>query len=383
MTNPAAAEVLAMLRRAKPRPTCEAPRDTRGIYGLYDHAGEFRYIGSASSDDESLYSCVHQQHGTSSERASHIFSRTYNTGRMWRLLDEPSSNVDGDVAERLRYDFISLHCQAVWVPLPNHVDISGLEAQVIALASCDMTEWNTRRVAPYDEPEELVDALVDSLGLSPFERAALGRQKHRFLTSATLADSPSMKQSAPHRTVPLLPEGPFRFYTLDLETANHDRASICQIGVACVRPDDNIETWVTLVNPQTRRWVFSGLHGITSSMVESAPSIEEVLQVLDQALKGRTVYQHSGFDRSAIRAACAELNRVEPDWNWQNSVSVARRAWPELKGNGGHGLASLKRHLGLHFEHHDAGEDARAAAQVVLRAEQVVSGADSRVRRRR
>lgn len=47
---------------------------------------------------------------------------------------------------------------------------------------------------------------------------------------------------------------------------------------------------------------------------------------------------------------------------------VARRAWPELKGTGGHGLASLKLHLGLIFEHHDAGEDARAAAEVVLRA---------------
>ena len=40
-----------------------------------------------------------------------------------------------------------------------------------------------------------------------------------------------------------------------------------------------------------------------------------------------------------------------------------------MLGNGGHGLASLKQHLGLVFDHHDAGEDARAAAEVVLRAE--------------
>ena len=56
---------------------------------------------------------------------------------------------------------------------------------------------------------------------------------------------------------------------------------------------------------------------------------------------------------------------------WRDSVHVARAAWPELRGNGGHGLASLKQHLGLVFEHHDAGEDARAAAEVVLRAEAV------------
>ena len=86
-------------------------------------------------------------------------------------------------------------------------------------------------------------------------------------------------------------------------------------------------------------------------------------------LQNFTVYQHSGFDRSAFRAACAALRREEPKWTWQNSVTVARRAWPELKGKGGHGLASLKAHLRLSFEHHDAGEDARAAAEIVLHAE--------------
>ncbi|PWK61977.1 hypothetical protein C7455_1012 [Roseicyclus mahoneyensis] len=64
-----------------------------------------------------------------------------------------------------------------------------------------------------------------------------------------------------------------------------------------------------------------------------------------------------------------------PQWAWRDSVHVARAAWPELRGNGGHGLARLKKHLGLTFEHHDAGEDARAAAEVVLRAEGVQPGA--------
>lgn len=64
----------------------------------------------------------------------------------------------------------------------------------------------------------------------------------------------------------------------------------------------------------------------------------------------------------------------EPAWNWRDSVTAARSAWPELKGNGVHGLASLKAYLGLRFEHHDAGEDARAAAEVVLLAESGATG---------
>ncbi len=165
------------------------------------------------------------------------------------------------------------------------------------------------------------------------------------------------------------PSGPFRFVALDVETANHDRASICQIGVACVRPDNSIETWTTYVDPCTSTWTFTGLHGISQSTVRGAPKFADALSFIESPLGGFSVYQHSGFDRSAFRAACAGLGREEPPWSWQNSVTVARRAWPELKGNGGHGLASLKAHLKLSFEHHDAGEDARAAAEVVLHAE--------------
>ena len=96
-----------------------------------------------------------------------------------------------------------------------------------------------------------------------------------------------------------------------------------------------------------------------------------MLPVLQNALGGTIVYQHSGFDRSAVKAACGNCGLPIPEWNWRDSVHVARAAWPELRGNGGHGLASLKQYLGLEFEHHDAGEDARAAAEVVLLAEGV------------
>ncbi len=42
-----------------------------------------------------------------------------------------------------------------------------------------------------------------------------------------------------------------------------------------------------------------------------------------------------------------------------------------MRANGGYGLANLKSVLVLDFKHHDAGEDARAAAEVVLLAKQV------------
>lgn len=370
MTIPTADQILELLQRATPRPTAEAPRDARGIYGLYDHTGIFRYIGSTSSSAETFYKRIHQRHRTGSEHASHYFSQMYNTGRMWRQRNDPATKADGDIAKALRNAFIARHCGCTWVTLPDHADIARLEGQVIALAPPEMVAWNRRGMAAYDEPTDLVDALIEEMRLSPFERAAIGRQRDRF-ASGSVATSSVLQSFV---GMPALPKGPFRFFALDVETANHDRGSICQIGVACVRQDDSIETWVTLVDPRTDHWMFSGLHGITNAMVQGAPTIGTVIDTLDHMLEGHIVYQHSGFDRSAVRAACSALGRKEPAWDWRDSVGVARRAWPDLKGNGGHGLASLKVHLGLNFEHHDAGEDARAAAQVVLLAEQGARG---------
>jgi DNA polymerase III subunit epsilon len=214
---------------------------------------------------------------------------------------------------------------------------------------------------PQERQTNLLDQILASPYLTEEERALIASTHGRKDSSPTLL----------HPPMPQRPNGPFRFCALDVETANHDRGSICQIGLAYVRLDNSIETWVTYVNPRTSHWVFSGLHGITNQTVQTSPDIGSVLTALEHALAGITIYQHSGFDRSAIRAACEGLGRNEPNWSWANSVSVARRAWPELKGRGGHGLASLKSHLGLTFDHHDAGEDARAAAEVVLLAEQV------------
>ncbi|WP_336512293.1 exonuclease domain-containing protein [Paracoccus shandongensis] len=243
---------------------------------------------------------------------------------------------------------------------------------MIALAPDHATAWNRRRMDVYEEPTDLVDATLRRLRWGTHELAAIERQRTRFHGgSSVLVGVPMQQEAAPARQCHLkpFPKGPFRFVALDVETATHDRGSICQIGVACVRPDNSVETWMTYVDPQVDRWVFTSLHGISARTVRGAPTFAEVLPLLRDALRGQTVYQHSGFDRSAVAAACGNADLPVPEWEWRDSVYVARRAWPELRGKGGHGLASLKRHLGLVFQHHDAGEDARAAAEVVLRAE--------------
>ncbi len=167
-----------------------------------------------------------------------------------------------------------------------------------------------------------------------------------------------------------VPQGSFRFVALDVETACSDVASICQIGLACVQPDNQIQTFSMLVNPGTRFDAFNiQLHGIGPDHVADAPRFPDALTALLPLLTRHHIIQHSNFDKQAMNAACGFCGINAPDLRWSDSVQIARRAWPELKGNGGHGLANLKRTLNLQFHHHDAGEDARAAALVVLHAE--------------
>ena len=165
------------------------------------------------------------------------------------------------------------------------------------------------------------------------------------------------------------PRGDYRFFALDVETANRGRGSICQIGIACVTHDGRIDGWSTLIDPQTEDWSCSFVHGITGKHVRGAPRFWQVFPYLERYFGTKLLFQHSGFDRNAINAACGEAGIEPPEWRWTDSLGVARRAFPELKGNGGHGLASLKKHLVLEFRHHDAEEDARASALVVLHAE--------------
>ena len=53
---------------------------------------------------------------------------------------------------------------------------------------------------------------------------------------------------------------------------------------------------------------------------------------------------------------------------WLDSGQIARRAWPERYRRRGWNLANVAVDLGISFRHHDAVEDARAAAEIVLMA---------------
>lgn len=169
------------------------------------------------------------------------------------------------------------------------------------------------------------------------------------------------------------PTGPFRFIALDVETAGKSISGICQIGLCFVGDGDTLQTYSVLIDPEGPFEAFNTeLHGISAETVFGAGTFPTVYASLFEVLNTHHLVQHSTFDEKAMTAACTRYGLPMITSHWTNSVAIARQAWPSLKGAGGHGLANLKKHLGLEFHHHDAGEDARASASVILKAEGVL-----------
>jgi hypothetical protein len=176
-----AEECLDELKSQKLRKIGDLPNAV-GAYALADHLGEIHYIGITEA--ESFRDRIYRRHVNGSEERSHKLACNYNIGRMWRDR-ESADHVphDAQIAKDLRREFIRRHCHAACIPLDyTKQALEQLEREIFAIAPPNMISWNATRmrVNRIPEPRDLVDALIEELGLSLDERAALDRQAGLF-----------------------------------------------------------------------------------------------------------------------------------------------------------------------------------------------------------
>jgi len=159
-----------------------------------------------------------------------------------------------------------------------------------------------------------------------------------------------------------------RFVAIDVETANADLSSICQIGVVSFCDRGVVQKWERLVNPEDHfDPVNVSVHGISDEAVAQAPTLPQLFEELQKVLSDQVVVHHTGFDRASLTRATEKHGLPRISCTWLDSAKVVRRAWPEYSSKG-YGLANITQRLGIEFRHHDAAEDARAAGEVLLRA---------------
>ncbi|WP_068494366.1 exonuclease domain-containing protein [Pseudoclavibacter helvolus] len=154
------------------------------------------------------------------------------------------------------------------------------------------------------------------------------------------------------------------FVSIDFETANHQRGSVCQIGVTDVRDGRVVSTDAWYILPPTGLdFTNTHIHGISASHVRDAPSWAETLRRLTSVVRSAPVVAYRTFDKSAYSAANTLAGLPDPGLEFFDALVLAKSRL-DLES---YKLPHVAKHLGLpSFSHHDAEADALACAQIVL-----------------
>jgi DNA polymerase-3 subunit epsilon len=159
------------------------------------------------------------------------------------------------------------------------------------------------------------------------------------------------------------------FISLDFETANHSRVSICAAGLAIFEDGELAETPYWLVRPpKGHGWFrddFIECHGLTHLDVLDAPEFPAIApEFLARLTRADLVIAHNAaFDTDHLRATLDHFSLHRPEFDYICTCQLARRVWPDLPS---HGLKALTTHIGHDFHHHHAQADAEAAGRVLL-----------------
>ncbi|ASA19705.1 3'-5' exonuclease [Paenibacillus donghaensis] len=156
------------------------------------------------------------------------------------------------------------------------------------------------------------------------------------------------------------------FTAIDFETANSSRSSACALGITQVTGGSITAEYAYLIDPQSR---FDGInisiHGITPSMVAGKPTFRELWPVIEPLLEGRIVVAHNAaFDMSVLRYCLDEAGLPYPNFQYLCTYLLGKKMLNQLPS---HKLNIVSGHYGIALNHHDALEDARACASILLK----------------
>ena len=158
-----------------------------------------------------------------------------------------------------------------------------------------------------------------------------------------------------------------RYIAFDVETPNSANDRISAIGVTVVERGAVVEQHDYLVNPETRFASFNvALTGITPEMVADKPAFPQLWQELEPIFDSGLLIAHNApFDMSVLAKCLRDYGiRWRPNVPYACTCQMSRRLLPQLPN---HKLNTLCDFLGLELDHHRAGSDSLACAEILRR----------------
>ncbi|ALE92440.1 hypothetical protein AOC05_09150 [Arthrobacter alpinus] len=158
------------------------------------------------------------------------------------------------------------------------------------------------------------------------------------------------------------------FTAIDFETANNYRASACAVGLTKVSAGKVVEQTAWLMKPLPGYDEFSavnvGIHGITAAQVRGMPDWRSMYGPMMDFIGADVLVGHNvSFERSVISKANEVCGLPMPDLDFHCTLTLARKHLDLAR----YTLSDVVGALQLPaFNHHDAGDDARASALIAI-----------------
>lgn len=162
---------------------------------------------------------------------------------------------------------------------------------------------------------------------------------------------------------------PVDFTAIDFETANSAAESPCAVGLVKVRGAKVVDSFALAFRPPSPHGWFSphnvAIHGIRESDVTDGPTWAEVLPLMMEFIGEDVLIAHNApFDMGVLLKSATHIGHSLPELQYACTVQMSRKAFP---GMDSHRLNAMAYRIGWEdFKHHDALEDARVCAEIVL-----------------
>lgn len=159
------------------------------------------------------------------------------------------------------------------------------------------------------------------------------------------------------------------FVTIDFETATAQRDSPCEVGLTFVENSRIVETKSWLIKPHCYPHFDGfniGIHGIYPEDVRNEPEFCDLWNDILPLIDGQFLIAHNaGFDLSVLRKTLDTYRLPYPNLHYSCSYIFSKKVWQGLPA---YDLKTLCRTNNITLDHHRAGADSRATAELTLKA---------------
>ncbi len=157
-----------------------------------------------------------------------------------------------------------------------------------------------------------------------------------------------------------------RYIAFDVETPNYANDRISAIGISVIEDGQVTNDYYTLVNPEAHFDPFNiQLTGITPKMVADKPTFPELWAQIKPIFDSGLLIAHNAPFDMGVLAQCLSAYQIEwqPFTYYACTCVMGRSCYPGLPN---HKLNTLCDYLRLDLDHHNAGSDSLACAELLL-----------------